>query len=271
MRSDRALGLLAVLAGCVLAFAVQVVAPVGVPLYDGVAVQEPYRYLHPAGPQPGSPGSFAAALPVVGGASPQVTAFTTESPAQVQLIAQPGAFVLTTGARSVDVAIRAIDPPLAPASGQISGNVYRVSVTDHVGTALAIKSCEGCIALVLRAPEDTGPARIQRYANGAWSDVETIHAGILGLYSTKPTELGDFAIVTGGNGVDPGVGPGVEPGLPTGQILVAGGALAILVLIFAAALVVRRRQGPPLAPSHGRAIPSKRKRTTRPPPGRPDR
>jgi hypothetical protein len=271
VRSDRALGLLAVLAGSVLAFAVQVVTPVGVPLYDGVVVQEPYRYLHPSGAQPGSPGSFAAALPVVGGTSPQVTAFTTESPAQVQLIAQPGAFVLTTGATSLDVAITAIDPPPGPAGGQVSGNVYRVSVTDQVGTQLAIKSCEGCIALVLRAPEDTGAARIQRYANGAWVDVETIHAGVLGLYSTNPTELGDFAIVTGGNGVGPGVDPGVEPGLPMGQILVAAGALAILVVLFAAALVVRRRQGRPLAPSHGRAIPSKRKRPNKPPPGRPDR
>jgi hypothetical protein len=139
-------------------------------------------------------------------------------------------------------------------------------VTDQAGTPLAIKPCEGCISLVLRAPEDTGPARIQRYANGAWADVETIHAGILGMYSTNPTALGDYALVTdtSGEGNDGEGGLGVE------QIAVAVGAGVILLLLFGAALLNRRRDAP-LSRARSRPIPSKRKRQKRPPPGRPDR
>ena len=55
--TDRRRGWLAVLAGAVLVLAIQVAAPVGVPLYDGVVVQEPYRYLHPTGDHVGSPTS----------------------------------------------------------------------------------------------------------------------------------------------------------------------------------------------------------------------
>lgn len=275
--SDRAIGWLAILAGAVIAFGLQVLAPVGVPLYDGVAVQEPYRYLHPTGDQPGTPSSFSSSPAVAGGTSPQVVAATTEVPPQAQLVVLPDGLVLTPGATALRVSIAPVDPPAGPAAGQIAGNVYRFSVTDQSGTPLAIKPCEGCISLVMRAPEDiVGEARLQRHAEGIWSDVETVHAGIVGMYSTNPTVLGDYAIVTG---TGPGSVPGADP-IDARLLVLAvavGGVVVILGVAAVAGLIARRRRAAaapaPVAPSpehRSRAVPSKRKRPNRPPPGSPD-
>jgi hypothetical protein len=271
--TDRGVGWLAVAAGAVLVLAVQVLAPVGVPLYDGVAVQEPYRFLHPSGDQPGSPSSFSATVQVTGPDSPQVTAPTTESPPQAQLIALPGAFTLPAGATSLSVSVTPVEAPPVPAGGEIAGNVYRFTIVDQAGAPVVINACEGCISLVMRAPESlTGAARLQRFADGAWTDIETVHAGILGMYATNPTALGDYAVVTGGDGGpgtpgpgEPGVDDPSERGLGIESYIVAGGAVVILVLFFVAALVLRRRPSPlPEAP-RSRAVPSKRKRPPRPP------
>ena len=258
--TEQRLGLAAVLAGAALAFGVQVLAPVGVPLYDGVAVQEPYRYLHPTGDQPGSPTSYSATVDIAGGASPQITAATTEVPAQAQLVALPGALILADGTTTLQVSVAPIQPPAVPAGGQIAGNVYRFRITDESGAAVAIKPCDGCISLVMRSPEDIGPARLQRFAGGAWSDVDTVHAGIVGMYATNPTVLGDYAVVTGGSGANAGDGDGDaggESGLAT-ALIVAGGSAVIVVLAVVAVLVLRGRSAP-RAPDAPRAVPSKRK------------
>ncbi len=274
--SDRLIGWLAVLAGTVLAFGLQVANPVGVPLYDGVAVQEPYRFLHPTGDQPGSPTSFSATVPVAGSESPQVTAATHESPTQAQLVALPGAFSMAPGATSLSVSVTPVEAPVLAAGGQIAGNVYRFTIVDQNGAPVTVRPCEGCLTLVLRAPEDmTGPARLQRYANGAWTDVQTVHAEMVGLYYTNPTALGDFAVVTGGE-AGPTGGPNASPGAASGGspaldgVVVAAGAAVILVLLFVAALVLRRRPVPVPEPPRSRAVPSKRRRPPKPPVGGPE-
>jgi hypothetical protein len=269
------IGVALLVLGMALGFAVQALGPVGVPLFDGQPVVEPYRFLHPANGQAGDPTSFTASPAVQGSDTPAVPAATTENPPQAQLIAQKGAFVLGAGATEMKVSISPVDPVVAPTAGQIAGNVYRFTVTDQAGTNLAIKACDGCISLVIRAPDGIGDARLQRFANGAWVDVETFHAGIVGMYATNPVVLGDYAIVTGsGSGSTSGSSDSQTLlGLPFDQVLVAGGAAVVLVLLFAAALLGRNRNSTP-APVRGRAIPSKRKKP-RPPsgsgPGRPDR
>lgn len=275
LRRDRVrlAGVAALVAGTGLALAVQALAPVGVPLFDGQPVVEPYRYLHPTGDQAGDPTSFTATPALQGSQSPAVPAATTESPPQAQLIAQQGAFVVGSGATGLEVSITPVDPPAVPPDGVIAGNVYRFSVTDQAGTPVAIKACDGCISLVLRAPDGTGDARLQRFSGAAWVDVETFHAGVVGMYATNPTALGDYAIVTGGAAVGDGTGEGKVFGLPVEQVLVAGGAALLLVVLFAAALLARNRDPVP-APARGRAIPSKRKKPrpkSGPGAGRPDR
>ena len=234
-----------------LAFAIQVAHPVGVPLYDGVPVQEPYRFLHPTGDQLGSPGAFSDEFTVAGTTSPTVSAFTTENPPQAQLIGQKGAFTLTGGATKLLVSITPVDAPAtAPEGGRIAGNVYRFTVTDQAGTPVNIASCSACLTLRLRAPDDVGEAVLKRYADGAWHDIDTIHEGVGGTYVTNVLALGDYAVVD----VTAPEAAGLSP------IVLAGGAAVIVLLGIGAFLLFRVRQAPPAPdPVRRTRIPSKKK------------
>jgi hypothetical protein len=106
---------------------------------------------------------------------------------------------------------------------------------------------------------------ILRYADGAWTAVDTLHAGVAAMFQTNPTALGDYAIVTGGP-----TGGGVDIAL-----ILAGLGIALIFVAFVGLMVVRAR--PPAAyPTRAdrggsRArIPSKR-RGSRPSSGRSDR
>jgi hypothetical protein len=261
---ERRLGWLVVVAGGLLALAVQAAAPVGVPLFDGAPVVEPYRFLHPVGTQVGEPTSFAAMPAVTGSKSPLLVAATTESPPQAQLIANEGAFELTPGVTALKVEITPIEPPPAPVGAAIAGNAYRFSVTDQSGNPLKIASCDGCISLVLRTPDGiVGEASIKRFANGGWQDVETLHAGVVAMYQTNPTVLGDMAVITG-----PTVPSGLDP-------LLLGGGAVLLVVVGIIAFVLFRIQPASRPPTRGASgqipsrVPSKRRSPKRPPPGRP--
>jgi hypothetical protein len=266
----RRVGWLSIVAGAGLALAVQVLAPVGVPLYDGVAVQEPYRYLNPAGGQPGDPASGSDADDIVGGVSPEIVAATTEQPPQAQLIAQRGAFEVPVGATSVMTSVTPVDPPAPPPEGVIIGNVYRFSVTDEAGNPLVPKPCDGCRSLVLRAPEDAGDAQVMRFGGGAWSEVTTLHA--LGQYQVNPDALGDYALIAA---------PGSADAPPDLSLIVLGGGIALAIVAILGLLLIRGRSpSPPPAMSRpgrpgaaGRGtppgrVPSKRRGPRRPPSGR---
>lgn len=269
LATDRRLGWLAILGGSVLALAIQFVAPAGVPLYDGVVVSEPYRYLHPKGEQVGSPSSYAGSKPVTEAVSPLIAGFTSESPPQAQLIAQADAFRLTSGVTSLEVTIAPIDAPAPPDRSVIAGNVYRFAVTDQSGSPLATTPCDGCRSILLRAPGGTVDASLMRYVDGAWAGVETLHAGTVDLYQANVANLGDYAVVMGSTTPVPGDGTG---GLALDPLILLGGG-AVIVWLVILALVVRSRTRPePIpgsVPDRGRGrIPSKRKPPRRPPPGR---
>lgn len=254
--SDRRLGSLAIVGGALVVLAMQTWRPVGVPLYDGAPVQEPYRFLHPSGDQAGNPTSYSGQKAVASDRSPIFAAATSEQPPQAQLISQSGGFTLTTGATQVIVSITPVDPPPAPAGATIAGNVYRFSVTDQAGTPLDVRQCPGCLSLLMRAPDETGEATVKRFANGEWHDVETVHAGITGLFQASPTGMGDFAVIettdTGGEG------GGTILGLDTPVAI--GGAVVIVLLVIGAFLLFRVRKAPPEPEPEPRTrIPSKRK------------
>lgn len=238
MKGDRRIGWLVVLAGAALALGAQVAAPVGVPLYDGVVVQEPYRYLHPTGDQHGSPTSYTSTVPVAGDVSPAFAAATTESPPQAQLVAQQDAFVLSPGATSLQVSITPVEASAPPASGSIAGNVYRFSVTDQVGTPLALKACDGCVSLSMRAPDGTTDAILKRFVDGAWADLETLPVGVVSMYQTNAKALGDIAVIAAGSSAP--AGPGLDPLIP-----VAVGALLLWLLVFGFVVWRRTRPLPP--------------------------
>ena len=245
-----------------LALGIQLVVPVRVPLYDGVVVQEPYRYLHPAAGQAGEPAAFSETFVLDGGRSPTLVAATTESPPQAQLIARPDAFAVTATTTYLMVEVRPIDAPAPPPPpGVIAGNAYQVSVTDEAGTALAIKPCTGCISLVFRAPEGIGDASLQRFADGAWTNVAFDHT--IGLYQVNPMALGVYALVSGSSA---GPGPSAELGLDLPLVL--GGAALLLLLAGGAFLLFRVKPAPPNPTSGPGRVPSKRRRPRAEPPGR---
>lgn len=258
----RRVGWLSILAGAGLALAAQVLAPVGVPLYDGVAVQEPYKYLNPVAGQPGDPGSGSDEKDIIGGVSPAIVAPTTEQPPQAQLIAQRGFFDLPAGATSVKASVTPIDPPPPPSVGAIIGNVYRFTLTDQAGNPLVPKPCDGCRSLVLRAPENAPAAVIMRFAAGAWTEVTTLHG--LGLYSVNPDALGDYALIEA---------PGATDAPLDVSLIVLGGGIALAVVAILGLVFIRGRSPAP-APVMSRPgrpvnrLPSKRRGSKRPPSGR---
>lgn len=249
--SDRRLGWLAVGLGALVVLAVQTWRPVGVPLYDGAPVQEPYRFLHPSAGEAGNPSAYSGSKAVASDLSPIFAAATSEQPPQAQLISQSGAFTLTPGATTLVVTITPIEPPAPPAGTTIAGNVYRFSVTDQSGAPLDVRQCPGCLSLLMRAPEDTGEATVMRFDGGEWHDVETIHAGITGLFQATPTAMGDYAIIEKPVAGDEG---GLSP------IELAGGGLVLILVAIGAFLLFRVRQAEPeAAPAPRTRIPSKRK------------
>lgn len=255
MRVARAT--LVLLAGAGLAIAAQASAPIGVPLYDGVVVQEPYRYLEPGSGQDGNPTSATLQTEAAGtdALSKPFVAATQEYPPQAQLIAAAGAFTTAAGTELV-VKIEPIRPTTQPAGGRIAGNVYRIAVSDASGSAATIDP-DHPPTVSLRATLDVTTARLARATADGWQELPTEHGGLFGLFASEVTELGDFALIS------PDTGPGLL------AVVVGLGAAAVLVVILGF-LVLRRRRATasPPEPSRRTGVPSKRAQRRGRPPGR---
>jgi hypothetical protein len=246
--------------GGALALLGQLASPVAVPLYDGLVVQEPYRFLSPVAGQAGAPTSFSTDKPIQGGVSASFVAATTENPPQAQLIALPGAFVVTATTTTMKISIEPVPgPPTPPPIGAIQGNVYRFAVTDQAGASLPIAKAGGNPpTITLRGPEGVVEGTIARLGANGWELLTTEHGGALALFSTNPSSLGDFAVIVAGPDATPSIG------LLVGAILAVAVPVALVVFLF-----VRQRRGRQLAAETARArnrIPSKRV-APRPPKG----
>lgn len=260
------LGLLLVLGGSALALALQIGAPVVVPLYDGVPIAEPYRFLRPAAGQPGDPTSASERTEVTGALSPVLTPATAELPPQAQLVAQQSAFELTEDVTELVAEIVPVDPPTPlPEGTTILGNAYRFSVTDQEGDPVRFRPCSGCVTIALRSPENSPGGEIRQFRDGAWVAVPTLH-GASGLYNANLTSLGVVALFAAPGGIDV-------------VLLLAIGGVVLIFIAFVALLYLRARparlpaaqfQRPNVARPASR-VPSKRRGPKRPPSGRSDR
>lgn len=260
---ERVIGLLVVGLGLGLALVVQARWPVGVPLYDGVVVTEPYRYLHPTGQQAGNPTSFETTKEVAGGRSPAFAAPTTESPAQAQLVAQEGAFSLPAGTTALQISVKPVDGTVQPTEGVIAGNVYRFSVTDQAGNPVGVSPCDECRTIVLRTPDEAAEATVAHLENGTWVSLQTLHAGIAAMLQVKGAApgLGDYAVIAA---QAPDAGGGADA-------LIFGAIALALFFAAVAGLFWYRRRPPPVPVAQlgvTRRVPSKRKAPRKPPSGR---
>ena len=209
---SRQLGLVAIAVGLTIAAAAQLSAPLArPPLYDGVVVADPYRYLEPPPGGRGDPQPASGTVAVQGGAYGILAIATPEYPPQAQLFAAGGTFTLPPGTTAITVDIRAVPPPAVTPAGHIAGNVYRISVRNQAGIALTAPA-SARVSVVLRAPEGVAVASLQRFAGGAWQQLDT-SAETSGMFLAVATEFGDFALVAPG---------GAASGAPTGSSATTG-------------------------------------------------
>ena len=202
------------------------------PLYDGVVVEDPYRYAAPAPGQAGTPGTGEAVNQVVGSSSPSIAVLTSESPPQAQLIAPIGAFALAAGTTSLTATLT----PLAPTSAQTQagavGNVYRMTVTDQNGQQVPLAT--GVQAtVILRVPDQNAQVAVGRSDGTAFTVLPTTTGNQQDLLRAQVDSLGDYALVPGSSS-----GPG--PGL-----LLLAGAILLALAVFAGVILVRRRSAAP--------------------------
>jgi hypothetical protein len=172
----------------------QSVAP---PLFDGVVVAEPYRWLQPPTDHPGGATGASATLPLKAGQSDLVAVATSEMSPQAQIFAAPGSLTLPSGATSVIVSIQPVVAVPPPPGRYIDGNVYLISVTDQTGAPLTAPA-SAKVSIVLRsAAPDLTDAVIARFDGSSWIPLLTSPSGP-GSFLAVVTVFGDFAVVASG-------------------------------------------------------------------------
>jgi len=229
-------------AGLGVTLAAQAATPHAPPLYDGVVVQDPYRFLSPPPGGDGSPTSATSSIDVPNGPSPAFAVYTAETPPQAELLARGGEFSVPAGT-SLTVTIEPIQPPAGTPAIQIAGNVYRFQVNDKSGTIVPVAAAQS-LTVALRAPPGISPdATIARFSEGKWQTIPTQPSGLQNLFIADATALGDFA-VTGPIAENPS---GVSP-----ELLVAGLVAAGLVALLGVSGIRRIRASnttPPAPPA----------------------
>jgi len=241
----------------------QVLAPLpGPPLYDGVVPTEPYIYLTPPPGAPGGAQGASATLALEGGASPLVAIATPETVPQAQIFAAPGSLTLPPGTTSLSAEITPIPPPAQPPTGHISGNVYRLAVTNQAGVPVAAPAAAQVSVVMRAADSQLLNGVVARFANGTWEPLETAPAGLGGTFLAVVTEFGDFAVLAPQDGTGEPGSPAAptessSSGLPTTAPtpvpspappseappaieIVAAAGLGILVVVAIAAFATRR-------------------------------
>ncbi len=211
--------------GLALTAAAQAVAPVAFPLFDGVVVSDPYRFLSPPPGGEGSPTAAAETIPVSAGISPAFAVYTSETPPQAELLANGGELAIGATTTALKVSIDPVAPPANASGGQVAGNVYRFRVTDQSGADLALVPGQ-TITLAMRGPAGiAADAAIARLVDGTWQALQTSPSGLQDLFLADATAFGDFAML----GALPPAPSGFDPSfLILG--LVGAGFIALLGL-----------------------------------------
>jgi len=290
--SPRRLGLGVLVVGFLFVFVAQRMAPIaGPPLFDGVIVEAPYRWLSPPAGHSGGAQGVTVAVPVQGSKSPDLAAGTDENPPQAQVFAGAGYLDMPSGTSSITVSIQPVAPPAQPPSGVIAGNVYAISLTNQAGQPVRGQASGG-VTIELRGPPSLPSATIARYANGAWTAIGGDSVGEPNMFTAVVTDFGDFALVAPGGwtpSADGGGGGGqVGPQAPNGDtslpqgsgapaassagdvapLLVVGGGFVAVVAALALLWYARRKPGRLSSPAATRAprAPVRSRRRVEPPP-----
>ena len=189
----------ALAAGMLLIALARVAIPSAPPLYDGVVVVEPYRWLEPPPGKPGDPQGASATVAARKRQSPLIALATPEMVPQAQIYAVPGELSVPAGTQTVNASIEPIVAEGSPSDGHIDGNVYRISVTGDGGTPI-VPLPSTRVSIVLRSTDPNAvDGTIARYSGGAWHPIKTTLESN-GLFLAVVTEFGDFAVIAPGPG-----------------------------------------------------------------------
>ena len=165
------------------------------PLYDGVIVQETYRWYAPPSCQPGAPTSASFDQPVASGTRPGFAVSTNEQPPQAQLLVAPNTLALPPGTTSLSIGIAPVAAPSPPSGQEIAGNAYLFSLKTQAGSGFAFPASAG-VTVILRSPAGIPTPVMSRYADGAWHDLDTSPTGGLQhTFQAVVTDLGTFALL----------------------------------------------------------------------------
>jgi len=236
MPASRRRAAAVVAAGIVLSWVAHGMAPSPTaPLFDGVVVEDPYRYVDPPAGADGDPQPAQVTEPVSGGAVPLLAVATVEVPPQAQMIAQADAFEISPSVSSVVVSIT----PSAPSDAQVAGNIYAFTVADQDGSALTLVP-SALVTIVLRAPQANLEAQVARFDGTHWVPLPTDHGGLPDLFSANVDQLGDFAVVLTGASASgstlessvstPSPAPSQTPAVPGSGISTPPWVLVLLVV-----------------------------------------
>ena len=222
----------------------------GPPVYDGIVVPpEPYRWESPpanlrAGNKPPQPGE--ATLPVLNGQVAGGGVTTADS--QVIIFFGPGAFKAPIGDQTVKCKIQPDpNPPTAPSSIEIRGNVYRITcVGQPSGGPVTVAST---YHLTMRFPPGAFK-EIQYYDGSSWRALATLRAPGGDPYaSVNAPSFGEYAATA------PVGAPGDSIFTALGRYVEFWGILAFVIIFGVIAIVQeirRRRHRAPARPTKRR-------------------
>ncbi|MEO8251634.1 MAG: hypothetical protein ABI578_04065 [Chloroflexota bacterium] len=216
--------------------------PLTAPLFDGVFIEEPYRFVQPPPGAAGGPLPVQVTEPVVKGAVDLMAVATGEVPPQAQIVAQADAFAVLAATTSIVVTIKpsALAGPPASADQRIVGNVYSVQVTDQAGALLQLRPGT-VVTIILRAPSPNVVGQVARFDGTNWVMLPTEHGGLPDLFSANIEQLGEFAVVQTGEvasaGPHPSGSTAARSPAPSGGSGGGSGATNVIVILFAIAAV----------------------------------
>lgn len=212
------------------------------PVYDGVGFpDEPYRFVvRPAGaPTTKAPTSASRVVPVTKGTAGAASLSSAEQAPQVAILIPTDRLQAPAGTKQIVLRATPIRPIAAPSGGYFWSDVYDVAATDpHV----TMRNASPPATITLRAATAQRPyPSIERYANGAWTKVDTIPVGN-DIYQATLPGLGKYAVV-GSSALDVSQLNGASTNKggtsTTGVIIAVAAIVGVIVLVV---IAIRRRR-----------------------------
>lgn len=196
MRSRLAGILILAVAGLSLALVWRLIPPSSPPLYDGITVVPPYKYVHRPpglGPEHANPTSARQTVRVHK-TSPELYLATKESAPQALLALAQGALRIPPGVTRITFSIQPVPPPAPLAPAVLDGNVYLFQARANNGSTVTVKPGVGA-RIELRKTGAEANAVVEQYANGGWQRRQTLSFVNASYLATNATSLGWYALV----------------------------------------------------------------------------